>query len=143
MCVLASGIHEMREMVLPSTDARLQQGAASPVLSRCGVPLRVLRTGATTGDNQLATYLMVSADSGFAPPPWQARVGPVLLYRADGLPVSKQHVLLLWNYFNVLMDAFGNADGSSGGARLQRVWMSPAAFSCKIAGLGAPRGAAF
>ena len=64
-------------------------------------------------DNQFVTYLMADTRSGFAPPEWQGNIGEVLLYRADGMPLTEKHVWLLWDWASRLMDAFGYGDSPS------------------------------
>ena len=109
-------ISAAKTVVLRRDDPRLapERGATSALLARCGCELRVVRLApVASGDNQFATYLMADPRSGFAPPEWQSNIGGVLLYRADGMPLTQQHAWLLWDWASRLMDAFGYGDSPS------------------------------
>ena len=90
--------------------ARVQR---SPLLHKCGVRLalqRVERPHArdrTSMQNQLATFLMLDTDTGFAPPHWQDGIGDVYIYRAPGvdegmggaeLHLDMDEVGFMWEY---------------------------------------------
>jgi len=62
--------------------------ALSPVSSLLGFPLRITKvtprsklTSPSDFDNQWCTYMMIDPQSGLAPPRWQTRVGPVIVWR--------------------------------------------------------------
>lgn len=57
-------------------------------------------------DNQWATYLMIDPISGFAPPKWQARVGPVVVFRPDGTDISMKEVACMHGFIDQLLDDF-------------------------------------
>lgn len=88
------------------------------MLDRCGVPVRIFDASRNErGNNQLATFFIVSTENGLAPPDWQNGVGEVLLFRSDGLPVTRSHVALLWNWFSELMDRYGQGNDFEAEAR--------------------------
>jgi hypothetical protein len=60
-------------------------------------------------DCQFATFAMVGP-SGYAPMQWQSP-GDVIVYRGDGLPITRDHVFLLWDYIYRMIDAFGDSEG--------------------------------
>ena len=125
---------QIEDIVLPRGDPLLapERAATSQLLQRCGIALRVVRLrppmplGCAEADNQLVTYLMAEPRSGLAGPAWQSGVGDVVMYRADGMPLTKRtcpprlcglrllvltiasgHVWLLWDWACQLMDAYG------------------------------------
>jgi hypothetical protein len=123
---------QIDDIVLPRGDPLLapERAAASQLLQRCGIALRIVRLrppmplGCAEADNQLVTYLMAEPRSGLAGPAWQSGVGDVVMYRADGMPLTKRtclvvararcvltiasgHVWLLWDWACQLMDAYG------------------------------------
>mmetsp|Transcript_35999 Transcript_35999/g.36450 ORF Transcript_35999/g.36450 Transcript_35999/m.36450 type:complete len:160 (-) Transcript_35999:37-516(-) len=62
--------------------------ALSPVSSLLGFSLYVTKvtprsklTSPSDFDNQWVTYMMIDPQSGLAPPRWQTRVGPVIVWR--------------------------------------------------------------
>lgn len=57
-------------------------------------------------DNQWATYFMIDPLSGFAPAKWQARVGPVVLFRPGGMDISKKEVCCMHGFLDQLLDDF-------------------------------------
>jgi len=63
-------------------------------------------------DNQIATYLNIDADSGFAPPAWQSEVGTVVVARKDKKPLLPQHVEAVFEYCNGILDRFGDGEGA-------------------------------
>ena len=50
--------------------------------------------------------MMIDADSGFAPPNWQSNIGPVVLWRENGSPVSQDDMCLLNDFLNLLLDMY-------------------------------------
>ncbi|KAM4064313.1 putative ectomycorrhiza-upregulated zf-mynd domain-containing protein [Hirsutella rhossiliensis] len=80
------------------------------------VPLVLYRTGTQSVneadlDNQIATYLNIDADSGFAPPEWQSQVGTVVVARKDRRPFYPQHLEGVWMFCDHILDLFGEGDG--------------------------------
>ena len=49
---------------------------------------------------------MIDTVSGFAAPHWQENVGPVVVARADGRPLTVADAGCLWDYFSHLLDQF-------------------------------------
>lgn len=124
------------EAPLPASHVIYSRGSLSPILSRVGVPVLVLRLrdvaslgeealGAVFararsdqmfGDNQFSCYLMadartgICADTRFLSGPF-GPVGPVLLARADRKPLTRAHAIALFTYVDHLMDVFGSAGG--------------------------------
>ncbi|KAI5918085.1 hypothetical protein F4810DRAFT_693559 [Camillea tinctor] len=89
---------------------------AAPVPTLVGVPLVLHRVGTRAAtrsalDNQMATYLSIDAESGFAPAAWQAYVGTVVVARKDRKPLLPHHVEGLWMYCDYILDLFGEGEG--------------------------------
>ncbi|KAK8929776.1 hypothetical protein H634G_01637 [Metarhizium anisopliae BRIP 53293] len=63
-------------------------------------------------DNQIATYLNIDSDSGFAPPAWQSHVGTVLVARKDRRPLLPQHLKGVWMYCDYILNIFGEGQGA-------------------------------
>ncbi|KAH6874065.1 hypothetical protein B0T10DRAFT_533095 [Thelonectria olida] len=68
-----------------------------PVPGLIEIPLILRRVGTQSTyradlDNQIATYLNINSESGFAPPAWQSYVGTVLVARKDEKPLLPQHL---------------------------------------------------
>jgi hypothetical protein len=87
-----------------------------PVPVLIEVPLVLHRVGTQSAnrpdlDNQIATYLNIDADSGFAPPVWQSGVGTVIVARKDRKPLLPQHLEGVWMYCDRILDLFGEGDG--------------------------------
>ena len=63
-------------------------------------------------DNQWATWMMIEPVSGFAPPQWQAHVGPVVVWRpdADGGAVSSQDMKLFHDFLSTALDRYSDGD---------------------------------
>lgn len=85
----------------------------SPVCLLLGLPFALIRTDYPRGDNQFATYIMIQPDSGFALPMWQQDAGEVILVRKDLQDTTVNHAWDLWDYFNVVLDAWGDADAAT------------------------------
>ncbi|XP_044715312.1 uncharacterized protein HRG_11289 [Hirsutella rhossiliensis] len=90
---------------LPLQSLRIMSclvGAVRPRLIE--VPLVLDRTGTQSVneadlDNQIATYLNIDANSGFAPPDWQSQVGTVVVARKEAiLSASRRSVDVLRPY---------------------------------------------
>ncbi|XP_044721142.1 uncharacterized protein HRG_06139 [Hirsutella rhossiliensis] len=84
------------------------------------VPLVLDRTGTQSVneadlDNQIATYLNIDANSGFAPPDWQSQVGTVVVARKDRKPFYPQHLEGVWMFCDHILDLFGKETGRRGG----------------------------
>ncbi|XP_044720172.1 uncharacterized protein HRG_06761 [Hirsutella rhossiliensis] len=89
---------------------------ASPPMGLIEVPLVLDRTGTQSVneadlDNQIATYLNIDANSGFAPPDWQSQVGTVVVARKDRKPFYPQHLEGVWMFCDHILDLFGEGDG--------------------------------
>ena len=88
-----------------------------PVPALIEVPLVVYRLGTWSEnvaelDNQAATYLNIDPDSGFAPPEWQECVGTVVVAHKDRKPLLLQHLEVVWDYCNYILDCFGDGEGA-------------------------------
>ncbi|WEW61540.1 hypothetical protein PRK78_007030 [Emydomyces testavorans] len=88
-----------------------------PIPALIEVPLVVHRVGTQSPnrpdlDNQIATYLNIDADSGFAPPEWQSRVGTVVVARKDMKPLLPHHMEGVWMYCDRILDFFGEGGGA-------------------------------
>ena len=81
-----------RDVHLSQLRCQSLTATLSPLLHKCGELLSIQRVERphsrerASMDNQLATYLMIDTESGFAPPEWQSGIGDVYLYRAGGGP---------------------------------------------------------
>jgi hypothetical protein len=87
-----------------------------PVPRLVEVPLVLHRVGTQSAnradlDNQIATYINVDADSGFAPLAWQSHVGTVVVARKDKKPLLPHHVEGMWMYCDRILDRFGDGEG--------------------------------
>jgi hypothetical protein len=81
------------------------------------VPLVFDRLGTQSADrsdlsNQIATYLNIDADSGYAPPVWQSHVGTVIVARKDGKALLPHHLEGVWLYCRHILDIFENGEGA-------------------------------
>ena len=88
-----------------------------PVPGLIGVPLVLYRVGTRSTnqaelDNQIATYINIDAESGFAPPEWQSYVGTVIAARKDKKPLPPQHLEGVWMYCDYILDVFGEGEGA-------------------------------
>jgi hypothetical protein len=85
----------------------------SPLFRGCGVPLQLVtatgkyRTGQP--NCQFATYAMADPPSGLAPRRWLAP-GDCIAFRSDGVPLTRDHIFVLWDYLCRVMDEFGDAN---------------------------------
>ena len=62
-------------------------------------------------DNQIATYLNIDAESGFAEMRWQLHVGTVIVARQDRKPLLVHHLGGVWMFCDRILDLFGNGEG--------------------------------
>ncbi|KAM6506511.1 hypothetical protein FSOLCH5_013488 [Fusarium solani] len=72
-----------------------------PVPGLIEVPLVLHRVGTRSAnradlDNQIATYLNIDDESGFAPPEWRSYVGTVVVARKDMKPLLPHHLEGVW-----------------------------------------------
>jgi hypothetical protein len=94
------------------------QLAPTPVSSAVGFPLIVCQihslpvesTPRQLLDNQIATYLCIDTESGFAPAQWQSHVGTVVVARKDGKSLDSRHFEAMWQYCDHILDEFGEGD---------------------------------
>lgn len=87
-----------------------------PVPGLIEVPLVLHRVGTQSAnqadlDNQIATYLNIDAESGFAPPEWQSCVGTVVVARKDEKPLLPHHLEGVWIYCDYILGIFGEGEG--------------------------------
>ncbi|KDQ12019.1 hypothetical protein BOTBODRAFT_176789 [Botryobasidium botryosum FD-172 SS1] len=108
-----------REIVLTTLtcDEILAAGVVSPISQLIGVPLVIHRHMQEDSlqmpldaslDNQAATYLMVSPESGYAPLAWQQCIGPVTIVRADRRPLTSLALEMIWDYVEFVLDDSGD-----------------------------------
>lgn len=88
-----------------------------PIPSLIQIPLVIHRVGTTSFnqadlDNQIATYLNIDAESGFAPDAWQSHVGTVIVARQDKKPLLPHHLEGVWMYCDMILDIFGDGEGA-------------------------------
>jgi hypothetical protein len=88
-----------------------------PIPALIEIPLVLHRIGTESPDradldNQIATYLNIDANSGFAPPEWQSHVGTVVVARKDRKPLLPQHLEGVWMYCDYILDEFGEGEGA-------------------------------
>ncbi|KAH8654885.1 hypothetical protein BGZ61DRAFT_571138 [Ilyonectria robusta] len=81
------------------------------------VPVVLYRVGTQSSnqadlDNQIATYLNIDADSGFALPEWQSHVGTIVVARKDRKSLLPQHLEGVWMYCDRILDLFGEGEGA-------------------------------
>jgi hypothetical protein len=116
-CIVEKGrLPPWSATTIPADDAVFSQ-QVPPVPGLINIPLVLRRMGTESAnaadlDNQIATYLNIDADSGFAPPAWQSHVGTVLVARKDRKPLLPQHVEGVWMYCNYILDVFGEGQGA-------------------------------
>ncbi|KAJ7228475.1 hypothetical protein GGX14DRAFT_413327 [Mycena pura] len=115
-----------------SIDDPIFDLAPLPVSVLLDCPLVMRRIGTTSPnradlDCQIATYLAIDPDSGFAPPQWQSHVGSVVVARKDKKPLSMQHLEGFWMYNDAILDEFGNGSINTqdwySRANFERWWM--------------------
>jgi len=88
----------------------------SPVMQAIGIPIAVAREDRdllykerqAQYDNQPITFLMTSTEDGLASERWQSNIGTAIVCRGDGKDLHKEHVLCLFDFFDKLMDKWGN-----------------------------------
>lgn len=95
-----------------------ENACRSPVSNLVNAPLNVTRadwlvkkprhTSPDDFDNQWATYFMIDPESGFAPPEWQAFVGPVYIWWNDLSVINKFDVCIFYDYISSLLEQFGD-----------------------------------
>jgi hypothetical protein len=88
----------------------------APIPALIEVPLVLHRVGTESVnqvdlDNQIATYLNIDANSGYAPPEWQSHVGTILVARKDRKPFPPQHLEGVWMFCDHILDLFGEGEG--------------------------------
>jgi len=103
---------KLQRVDMSTLDVRSFQSFHPPVFERIGLPIRLALLhpfAQRKGDNQFATYCMIKISDGFAPPMWQeGKIGPVLLYRTDGISLSQDEVLGLWDFLNIILENYGS-----------------------------------
>ena len=87
----------------------------APVPALIEIPLVLHRVGTRSTnradlDNQIATYLNINPESGFAPSEWQSHVGTVIVARKDKKPFLPKHLEGVWMYCDRILDLFGDGD---------------------------------
>lgn len=75
----------------------------SKVMHLCGIPIMMDWLNDNKSDNQFATYLLVEPQTGYAPLNFQQKVGTVILFRQDGVPLTKDIVEMIWNFLASLL----------------------------------------
>lgn len=89
----------------------------SPISELIGIPLNVARIephkkleGDESFDNYYATNFMVAPSTGLAPAPWQALVGPVVIWRPGGEPFSADDACLVRGFIDHLLKQYPDID---------------------------------
>lgn len=89
----------------------------APVMDLFGVPLVIQQIPPVVPlrervdyDNQWATFFMIDPVTGFAPPKWQSFIGPVLVYRPEGMHLSMDDICVLNDVIYRLLDKYGDGD---------------------------------
>jgi len=111
-CVEVGSIQAVKQVARTIAELKLlfRNHDRSPVMDKCGIPLCVRNTGHGKQANQVACYFMIKVESGIAAPHWQSEVGTVLMYRADFKDFFVADVWLLWDFFCVVLDDFGEEE---------------------------------
>ena len=91
--------------------------AVPPIPALVEVPLVIHRVGTQSRnrddlDNQIATYLNIDLESGFAPSQWQSHIGTVIVARKDKKPLLPHHLEAVWMYCDHILDLFGDGVGA-------------------------------
>ncbi|XP_044718877.1 putative ectomycorrhiza-upregulated zf-mynd domain-containing protein [Hirsutella rhossiliensis] len=116
-CLAADGYIRFEKRTASRGMSKLSLSDSVPsVPGLIEVPLVLDRTGTQSVneadlDNQIATYLNIDANSGFAPPDWQSQVGTVVVARKDRKPFYPQHLEGVWMFCDHILDLFGEGDG--------------------------------
>ena len=86
---------------------------SSPFLRAIGHPMIIKNTEPVCRlveradyDNQWATLFMIDLVTGFAPPEWQSKVGPMIMYRPDATDLTTADVACMNDFVNVLLDKY-------------------------------------
>ncbi|KAH7124433.1 hypothetical protein EDB81DRAFT_861075 [Dactylonectria macrodidyma] len=101
---------------IPADHAVFSQ-PVPPVPGLIEVPLVLHHVGTQSAnqadlDNEIATYLNINPDSGFAPPEWRSHVGTVVVARKDKKPLLPHHLEGVWMYCDHILDLFGEGEGA-------------------------------
>lgn len=112
-CISSSAYAGVRTWLWPRCALENLAHEISPVSCRIGIPLCVAKMEPSCGlkerrqwDNQLATYLMIDAGTGFAPDRWQSFVGPIAVWRESFQPFSSDDFWLVHNFLCDLLDKY-------------------------------------
>mmetsp|Transcript_15640 Transcript_15640/g.46362 ORF Transcript_15640/g.46362 Transcript_15640/m.46362 type:complete len:406 (-) Transcript_15640:84-1301(-) len=99
------------EEVLPHAFGTMQRYGHRPAVpGLLGLPLLILQKRSRRAsrcevtDNEAVTAMCVHPATGFAPPRWQARVGPCTVARADGQPFTVDDAVVLDAYLSYLIE---------------------------------------
>jgi hypothetical protein len=68
--------------------------------------------------------ILIDPKSGLAPPTWQDGLGETIALRADGKPFTSTHFYAAWDFFNVVLDAYGDYSPK----KVAKMYFSPSAF---------------
>jgi hypothetical protein len=93
---------------LKPDDPRFEMASPSKIMHLIGIPLCLLEV-VKGKDNQWATYFMADPYNGLAPRPFDM-LGTVLICRSDRVPITKEQIFQLGDYFCGLMNEFGDPD---------------------------------
>jgi len=87
--------------------------SASPIAEKLGFPLHLARVkprsefrGRADYDNQWATFMMIDEGTGFAPTAWQSYVGPVVVWRPGGAPVTAGDMCVFNDFLSSILDKY-------------------------------------
>ncbi|KFA68155.1 hypothetical protein S40285_10673 [Stachybotrys chlorohalonatus IBT 40285] len=110
-----SGLSQWSSITIPADHPVFWQ-PVPPLAQRLNIPIAIHREGTKSPnradlDNQIATYLAIDPESGFAPLSWQSGVGTVIVARKDRKPFLLQHLEVRFDYTANILDRFGDGDG--------------------------------
>ncbi|KAH8654271.1 hypothetical protein BGZ61DRAFT_500629 [Ilyonectria robusta] len=103
--------------IIIKADHPIFSNHVPPVPGLIEIPLVLHRIGTQSTnradlDNQIATYLNIDSESGFAPSAWQSYVGTVLVARKDEKLLLPQHLERVWMYCDYILDVFGEGEST-------------------------------
>ncbi|KAH7110394.1 hypothetical protein B0J13DRAFT_462476 [Dactylonectria estremocensis] len=110
-----SGTPGSIQAVIVRSSRLLQSRTPIPGLIEIPLVLHHIGTQSTNRadlDNQIATYLNIDSEYGFAPPVWQSYVGTMLVAQKDKKPLLPQHLEGVWMYCDYILDVFGEGEGT-------------------------------
>lgn len=71
-------------------------------------------------DCQIATYLHIDPQTGFAPPEWQSHIGTCIVARKDKKPLSVEHMEGVWMFIDHLIGYYEDSDPRAASKHITR-----------------------